>query len=96
MFSGRLSRFPYAILCIASLVIYFVIISTFPDFDDWLVSLGISILLLPFAIKRLHDFGMSGWLSIFLFIPVVGLIFGGGLMLQNGDMKSNKYGSPSK
>ena len=45
------------------------------------------------AIRRCHDFGYSGWLSVCSLIPYLGLIFGLIFLFKKGDDAANKYGS---
>ncbi len=47
-------------------------------------------------VKRLHDFGQSGWWTVLMMIPYVNLIFGLVLVFVPGDKKSNTYGAPAK
>jgi uncharacterized membrane protein YhaH (DUF805 family) len=46
------------------------------------------------AIRRCHDLGWSGWLSIVSFLPFVGWIFNLVLLFKSGDSTINKYGPP--
>jgi uncharacterized membrane protein YhaH (DUF805 family) len=45
-------------------------------------------------IKRLHDFGHSGWWSLFLLVPLVNIGVSLILIFYAGDDKENKYGIP--
>ncbi len=52
---------------------------------------------LSIAIKRLHDFGKSGYWSLLLFIPLVEAVMMIYLFFKKGDAGMNKYGnSPHK
>jgi uncharacterized membrane protein YhaH (DUF805 family) len=44
--------------------------------------------------KRFHDITMSGWLSLFVFVPFAGFIVGILLIFMAGTSDSNKYGEP--
>jgi len=44
------------------------------------------------AAKRLHDLGKSGWISLVLIIPLVGLIAVIFLLCASGDAFDNQYG----
>lgn len=46
------------------------------------------------TIRRFHDQNLSGWLTIPVFIPYVGLIFGILLVFIKGTDGVNKYGEP--
>ena|SRR3989344_5232202 len=48
------------------------------------------------ATKRLHDFGFSGWFSVFFLIPVIGFLVGLALLFTKGDIKENNYGPAPK
>jgi|GEM_PF-4963584 len=57
---------------------------------------------LPWVIRRLHDLGITGWMSLFVFISylgsmsaVFGFIFNLILFFKKGNEVSNNYGSPS-
>jgi len=44
--------------------------------------------------KRLHDIGLSAWLALLNFIPMVNSIFGLVLMIIPGKKELNQYGQP--
>lgn len=44
------------------------------------------------AVRRCHDFGTTGWLTLTMFIPYIGFIFGLYILFKGGDGESNKYG----
>lgn len=46
------------------------------------------------SIRRLHDLGMTGWLVLILFIPLVGSLFQFYLLFAPGDGGPNSYGPP--
>src|SRR5438552_3225578 len=43
-------------------------------------------------IKRFHDFGQSGWNSLWFFVPFVNIYFGFKLAFFRGDQGDNAYG----
>jgi uncharacterized membrane protein YhaH (DUF805 family) len=45
---------------------------------------------LAIMVRRIHDFGSSGWFILLIIIPFVGLIFA----LIPSDSNPNKYGTP--
>lgn len=46
------------------------------------------------AIRRLHDLGKSGWLSLLFLIPIVNFFFWLWLLFFKGDHRENEYGPP--
>lgn len=46
------------------------------------------------SIKRAHDIGHSGWMTVLLFIPLANLVWGLVLLISAGDSRSNQYGPP--
>lgn len=47
-----------------------------------------------FAIRRLHDLNKTGWLSLVLLIPLVGIFFWIYISCAKGDEGNNNYGAP--
>ena len=45
------------------------------------------------TIRRLHDIGKSGWFSLIILIPVIGIIWLLALFFADGDVGGNKYGT---
>ena len=45
------------------------------------------------SVRRLHDVGKSGWFSLIILIPVIGLIWLLVLFCKEGCEAENKYGS---
>jgi uncharacterized membrane protein YhaH (DUF805 family) len=43
-------------------------------------------------VKRLHDYGTTGWWSLLFLVPLVGLIFLIGIGVVEGEAGSNAYG----
>jgi uncharacterized membrane protein YhaH (DUF805 family) len=50
----------------------------------------LAVLLFLLTIQRCHDFNASGWLSLLLLLPPLGLLF----VLAPGTRTSNHYGAP--
>lgn len=44
------------------------------------------------VIKRLHDLGKSGWLSLILLVPLINIGFGLWLLFAEGNKQENNYG----
>src|ERR1700690_2322835 len=59
-----------------------------------ILFIGACFFILCLAIRRCHDLGWSGWLSIVPFIPVIGWIFVLVLLFKGGSPEVNKYGHP--
>lgn len=47
------------------------------------------------SVRRLHDFGASGWLALILFIPLVSFGLALYLLFKAGDPWRNAYGEPA-
>lgn len=47
-----------------------------------------------FAIRRLHDRGHSGWLSLLMLVPALNIAFGLYLIFAKGDAHENQFGLP--
>lgn len=46
------------------------------------------------GVKRVHDWGTSGWLMLLALVPLVNLIFALVLLLKRGNPGPNSYGPP--
>ncbi|ESU29037.1 aminopeptidase [Flavobacterium limnosediminis JC2902] len=51
---------------------------------------------LAVGIRRLHDIGKSGWMTLIVFIPLIGPIWLLVLLVSEGDRGANKYGKDPK
>ncbi|MEM9279564.1 MAG: DUF805 domain-containing protein [Pseudomonadota bacterium] len=64
----------------------------------FLVLLGVVLLTLwsvmALAVKRLHDLGMTGWLSVLILVPTLNWIFLVALALFPSTQETNEYGPP--
>jgi uncharacterized membrane protein YhaH (DUF805 family) len=49
-----------------------------------------------FAIRRLHDFGTSGWWVLLFLVPLVGAIFALVLLFRPGDAEPNRFAPPRR
>ena len=58
----------------------------------WIISIGLAVLGVGMSVRRLHDINVTGWASIALFIPVLGLLGVIYLCWKHGDVGSNQYG----
>lgn len=46
------------------------------------------------AVRRCHDIGYTGWISLCTYIPYIGFIFALIFLFKEGDKGANKYGNP--
>ena len=53
---------------------------------------GVFLILISSAIRRLHDIGLTGWLSPIIIIPLLNILFALALTLWPGSKKPNRYG----
>lgn len=44
------------------------------------------------SVKRLHDFGLSGWFYLATFVPLLGYLFSAALIFFPGTNGENRYG----
>lgn len=56
--------------------------------------IGMIIFYFPIAIRRSHDIGYTGWLTLCTGIPYIGVIFGLIFLFKKGNDGVNKYGPP--
>ncbi len=74
------------------------------DYNAWLVTLGISVLVASYCLyalahKRLHDLGFPGYYALAgifasFFFPFGIFVFVGLLAFKNGNLEDNAYGPP--
>ena len=100
VFSGRASRTEYWMFMLFHLSIGFalVFIAISPAGGD-LIVLGVNLyslaVLIPgiaVTVRRLHDTGRSGWLSLIALIPIIGTILLLVWLVEDGHPGDNKYG----
>ncbi|WP_169508978.1 DUF805 domain-containing protein [Amorphus coralli] len=100
-FDGRISREPFWLGFLFVTLLASVMLTPFrPQGDDpVMVNLGFLMILvvalwseLALAVKRLHDRGLSGWLAVLLFVPVLNLVVFVVLGLIPGDKGPNAFG----
>jgi uncharacterized membrane protein YhaH (DUF805 family) len=82
---GRLNRKPYALYSLALTILGLIPV----------VQLAL-ILLIPssimIVIKRWHDLGKSGWLTLLLLIPIAGFFIALYLLFAKGTDADNEFG----
>lgn len=86
-FTGRANRTEYLISIIVSIILLIIIVPR----NDEPVAKSILILLIDYfwysqCVRRLHDFGASGW---YVLIPIISWIFAA---FPKGDKGQNEYG----
>ena len=87
-FTGRANRIEYLISIIVSIILLIIIVPR----NDEPVAKSILILLIDYfwysqCVRRLHDFGASGW---YVLIPIISWIFAA---FPKGDKGENEYGN---
>lgn len=96
-FSGRLGRLDYFTSSLVSTMLWLVFVliaaktgkAAFAGFGMFLSAIyGVRCIAL-----RLHDTGRNGWLSLILFVPVLGGLMALALLFLRGDNDDNEYGT---
>ena len=107
-FNGRARRsefcffelFNFIIYLAVSVIDYFVTggsdTLSFVAILYWLYSLAILVPSLAVSWRRLHDIGMSGVYTLFLFVPLIGWIFLLAWWAKDSDPGENKFGPNPK
>ncbi len=101
VFSGRARRTEYWMFVLFNLIFTIVaivldfIIGTYVLFYVVYV-LAVFIPGLAVSVRRLHDVGKSGWMFLIVLIPIIGGIWLLVLMVTNGDLGENQYGTNPK
>ncbi len=91
LFAGRIDNMNYIYAVVGSVVLGFVL-GIIPIIG-LLVSLVFLVIGLGVSARRFHDIGMSGWASLLLLIPFLGLLGVIYLCWKHGDAGSNAYGA---
>ena len=61
-----------------------------------LYTLAVFLPALAVLVRRLHDIGKSGWMILITLIPIIGAIWLFVLLVTEGELTRNKYGSNPK
>lgn len=69
---------------------------SFIDILYWLYTLAVLLPSLAVSWRRLHDIGLSGTYTLFLFIPLIGWIFLLAWWAKDSDTDENKFGPNPK
>ncbi len=102
-FKGRASRSEYGwfilFQLLAGLAFGLIVGSWFPDvyleYEDMLTLAFFLCFLIPnlaAGSRRLHDLDRNGWLVLILFIPLIGVVVFGCLLIVRGTEGGNQYG----
>ncbi len=107
LYEGRLKRWQYFVSSVLLFLALFVVIFLMGVAvgymgleEDGMVYLAYAmyILTLPLGfslvVRRIHDIGWSGWMSLLMFIPLVGTIFALIVLFKKGTDGPNTYGPP--
>lgn len=89
---GRICRRQFLFLFILSIVASSVLVGMLGDGSYGVILVGISLILIPNYVKRLHDIGWSGCLVVLSFIPVAGMILFLLMLVLGGTHGPNEYG----
>ena len=97
VFSGRASRREFWTFQLVAFLISIVlaILSTLVSAVTLLglvFSLALIVPSIAVSVRRLHDYGYSGWLVLIAFIPLIGIVVLIFLWAQPGKPDTNKYG----
>ncbi len=90
LFQGRIDNVNYFYFAVAGLVASFVL-GMIPVIG-WIISLAIAVVGVGTTIRRWHDLGQTGWLTLLGLIPVVGLLVVIYLCWKHGTGTPNMYG----
>lgn len=91
LFAGRIDNMNYLYAVVGSIVLGF-ILGMIPIIG-LLVSLVFLVIGLGVSARRFHDIGITGWASLALLIPFLGLLGVIYLCWKHGDTGSNAYGA---
>lgn len=85
-FSGRINRIEYLISLIGAIIFIFAVGNVEDDIVRRILQLVADVFIYSQCVRRLHDFGASGW---YVLIPVVSWIYAA---FPKGDLGENEYG----
>lgn len=91
LFAGRIDNMNYLYAIVGSIVLGF-ILGMVPVIG-LLVSLIFLVIGLGVSARRFHDIGITGWASLILIIPFIGLLGVIYLCWKHGDTGTNAYGA---
>lgn len=85
-FMGRINRMEYIISILIAIILLFVVTLVEDPIIRRILELAIDVFWWSQCVRRLHDFGASGW---YVLIPVVSWVFAA---FPKGDKGENEYG----
>lgn len=89
-FMGRINRTEYIISILIAIILIFVVTLVEDPIIRRILELAIDVFWWSQCVRRLHDFGASGW---YVLIPVVSWVFAA---FPKGDKGENEYGEVPK
>ncbi|WP_332712609.1 DUF805 domain-containing protein [Pelagibacterium mangrovi] len=106
-FLGRISRAQFVkffILMIgaslvSALVVSWLASTNIPDlatFVGVIWTVAAAIISFSFAVRRCHDLGLSGWLALSIFVPIINIFMIIVLLFKEGNPFANTYGNPPR
>lgn len=86
-FMGRINRTEYIISSIGAIIFIFAVGNVEDDIVRRILQLAADVFIYSQCVRRLHDFGASGW---YVLIPIISWIFAA---FPKGDKGENEYGN---
>lgn len=86
-FMGRINRTEYIISFIGAIIFIFAVGNVEDDIVRRILQLAADVFIYSQCVRRLHDFGASGW---YVLIPIVSWIYAA---FPKGDKGENEYGA---
>ncbi len=93
LFVGRVDNMNYLYAAVASLALAFTV-GMIPLLG-FLLMIPLAVLGFGLTARRLHDINITGWASLVLFVPFIGLFAVIYLCWKNGDVAANPFGAVS-
>lgn len=59
-----------------------------------ILSIALTAVIVMFAIRRLHDYGSSGWWMVLYLVPIANFVLFLTLLFKRGDEGANRFGPP--
>ena len=95
-FTGRMSKLNYLLFMgpFLGIALIFYILPFILSFLGFLCILTLPLLLPVCACtaRRLHDLGMTGWISLVMIIPYLNILLAVYLCITNGQKEANQFG----
>ena len=106
-FGGRSRRLEYGMFAILVIVASLALtlmdmaVGTFSSSSQiglfsGIFTLAIIVPSIALGVRRLHDFGKSGWWYLVILVPVINIIFGLVLLFVPGNVGPNRFGPDPK